>query len=71
MDDNRIIEESTEGFYKLDGESWLFAPNFVSSPTFELYKELKDTYSYPIEGWNWYDQQPEGFTQENTEQIEI
>jgi hypothetical protein len=49
----------TAGFYKKDenGE-WLYAPNFVYSPNFELVKENKDTYTYPVDGWNWYDEQP-------------
>ena len=50
--------ETTEGFYKLDNGDWLYAPNFVCAPDFELSKELKDTYAYPIDGWSWYDKQP-------------
>lgn len=42
---------STAGFYDAEG-SW--GPNKVISPTFELVKELKDTYTYPIGGWTWY-----------------
>ena len=64
MDDS-WIEESTAGFYKQEGEIWIYAPNFVYGPTFELRKELKDTYTYPVEGWTWYDQQP--YTTENYE----
>ena len=63
MDDSVIIE-STEGFYKQEGDSWIYAPNFVYSPSYELKKELKDTYNYPVDGWNWYDKQPY-----NTEKI--
>jgi hypothetical protein len=55
MDDSGI---TTEGFYKQDGYSWICAPNFVYSETYELKKELKDTYSYPVDGWVWYDEQP-------------
>lgn len=39
-----------EGFYNSDG---IYAPNFVYGPGFELLKELKDTYTYPIYGWVW------------------
>lgn len=50
--------ENTSGFYKeLEGE-WYHAPNFVYSPTYTLVKELKDTYTYPMDGWVWYDEAP-------------
>lgn len=48
----------TSGFYKLEDDNWLFAPNFVQAPDYTLLKELKDTYKLPIDGWNWYDEQP-------------
>ena len=50
--------ETTSGFYKFEDNHWLYAPNFVYAPDFALVKELKDTYTYPIEGWTWYDEQP-------------
>jgi len=50
--------EDTSGFYKLEDENWQYAPNFVYAPTYTLEKKLKDTYTYPIDGWNWYDKQP-------------
>ena len=53
---NPIIEEEIiitgEGFYNIEG---VYAPNFVYGPDFELLKELKDTYSYPNNGWVWAD----------------
>ena len=51
--------EDTSGFYKQneDGE-WLFAPNFLYGPNFELLRELKDTYNFPIDGWYWFDETP-------------
>jgi hypothetical protein len=55
MDDSGI---TTEGFYKQDGDNWIHAPNFVYSENYELKKELKDTYIYPLDGWIWYDEQP-------------
>jgi len=39
-----------EGFYNSDG---VYAPNFVYGPGFELLKEHKDTYTYPVNGWVW------------------
>lgn len=43
----------TSAFYKLDGDL-LIAPNFIYSPTYTLLKEYKDTYTYPIGGWYWF-----------------
>lgn len=42
-------------FYKKDGDSLLDAPNSVVGPGFELLAENKDTYSYPVAGWYWFD----------------
>ena len=39
-----------DGFYKLDGDL-IYGPNFVYNKDYELLKENKDTYSYPIDGW--------------------
>lgn len=51
--------EDTSGFYKLEEEgTWSYAPNFVYGPNFELIRENKDEYTYPVEGWVWYDQSP-------------
>jgi hypothetical protein len=32
----------------------LHAPNRVTAPSFTLVKEDKDTYTYPKDGWSWY-----------------
>jgi hypothetical protein len=45
--------EDTSGFYKLDGEL-LFGPNFVLNSNYELHREYKDTYTYPVDGWYWF-----------------
>ena len=51
--------EDTAGFYKLNEiNEWEFAPNFIYAPTYTLLREDKDTYTYPIEGWEWYDESP-------------
>lgn len=54
-------EELYPGFYRwsVEDDMVFYAPNFVSSPTFELTKELKDTYTYPIGGWYWFDTRSE------------
>jgi len=46
--------KDTSGFYKLDGDL-LYGPNFVCSPTFTLLREQHDTYTYPQDGWYWFD----------------
>jgi hypothetical protein len=50
--------EDTSGFYKLEDDNWQYAPNFVYGPNYELLKENKDSYTYPVEGWEWYDESP-------------
>ena len=51
--------EDTSGFYKQNevGE-WMHAPNFVVCSEYELYRDLKDTYTYPVDGWYWFDTSP-------------
>lgn len=47
----------TSGFYKqAEDGAWMRAPNFVYGFNFELLKENKDTYTYPVDGWTWYDE---------------
>ena len=58
MDNNWIIMEDTSGFYKLEDDNWLYAPNFVYGPNYTLLRENKDSYTYPVEGWEWYDESP-------------
>lgn len=45
----------TSGFYKLDGEVLLHGPNFVLHADFELRRENRDTFTYPVDGWHWFD----------------
>lgn len=60
MDCNNIIMEDTSGFYKWDIEQleWLFAPNKVINADYVLERELYNTYTYPVDEWNWYDVKP-------------
>ena len=41
-------------FYKLDNDDLLCGPNFVRAPSYSLFKEEKDTYDYPVDGWYWF-----------------
>ena len=45
----------TSGFYKLDGETVLYAQNAVYNAEYQLYRADKDTYEYPVHGWYWFD----------------
>jgi hypothetical protein len=48
-----------KGFYKLDNDQLLHAPNFVYSKKYELLKECKDKYAYPVDGWRWFETRQE------------
>jgi hypothetical protein len=46
----------TSGFYAIEGETLLYAPNFVYFPDkTTLLRENKDNYEYPVKGWYWFD----------------
>jgi hypothetical protein len=53
--DEEITDSS--GFYKNENGNLLYGPNFVFGPygNFELNRENKDQYEYPIDGWYWFD----------------
>lgn len=42
-------------FYRRDTELLLSAPNGVHTPTSTLLAEDHATYTYPVEGWYWFD----------------
>ena len=46
-------------FYKNDNGQLLEAPNFVYSKDYTLLKEEKDTYTYPLDGWKWFNSEEE------------
>lgn len=47
------MDNNTSGFYKFDGQL-LYGPNYVLNTAYELRKEFKDQYTYPIDGWYWF-----------------
>jgi hypothetical protein len=49
------------GFYKETEDGWFYAPNYVYSKDYELLKDKKDEYIFPIDGWYWYDSEPDRF----------
>lgn len=51
------IRETTSGYYKCDpdGVTLLFGRFYVVNAAYELHRHLNDTYTYPVDGWSWYD----------------
>ncbi len=44
---------NTQGFYN---EEFFYAPNSVNFPDgTSLVKEKQETYTYPVNGWTWFD----------------
>jgi hypothetical protein len=43
-----------QGFYKFDGDNFIFAPTFVEGNGFMLISDRKDDYEYPVNGWSWF-----------------
>jgi hypothetical protein len=52
----------TSGFYRLRGDKLTRAPNAVRAPTYDLLRKDKDTYTYPVEGWYWFNTETEAKT---------
>ena len=48
----------------------LYAPNSVEGTGFCLYKEIKDSYTYPVEGWYWLNNKIEVYAQFNLKDSE-
>jgi hypothetical protein len=43
------------GFYKLDSDFLLYAPNYVLNANYELENNTHNQHIYPIDGWYWFD----------------
>lgn len=43
-----------QGFYKIENGVLLYAPNAVLNKNYTLLKEEHDTYTYPVDGWSWF-----------------
>jgi len=58
-----IIEERTKdsGFYKKNPASdhLLYGRFYVLNQSYELWRDEKDTYTYPVDGWYWFDSETE------------
>ena len=49
----------SDGFYKREGDELLYGPTFVLNANYELRRELRDEYQYPVDGWSWFDSEEE------------
>ncbi len=54
--------EDTSGFYKLENTQLLYGPSFIESFNYQLNRQYKNDYSYPIDGWYWFDSETEAKT---------
>lgn len=43
------------GFYKREGPELLHAPSFVTGAAFQLLAENHTQYTYPVDGWWWFE----------------
>ena len=46
---------NTQGFYMYNGTDLFYAPTFVSGLGIELTIDQKDSYTYPINDWYYFD----------------
>jgi len=53
---------STSGFYKNENGIIVHGPNFVEAGSYSLYRQSKDTYTYPVDGWYWFDTMEEAYS---------
>lgn len=65
---NRYSEEyviaerqKDSGFYKVDpdGVTLLYGRFYVLNANYELWRDQKDTYTYPTDGWSWFESEAE------------
>jgi len=51
---------NTAGFYKTENNGLFYGPNYVTGICGgNLYKEQKDSYTYPVGGWYWFESEEE------------
>lgn len=49
----------TSGFYKISEGELLYAPNAVYNKDYELLRDNHTNYTYPVDGWTWFDSREE------------
>jgi|688.fasta_scaffold2270326_2 hypothetical protein len=50
---------NTQGFYKYTNNELFYGPNFVINANYELIAENHEQYTYPVDGWSWFDSELE------------
>lgn len=46
-------------FYKNENGSLLCGPNFVENANYSLHRERHEEYTYPVDGWYWFENDEE------------
>ena len=64
--------QDTSGFYKANEEknALYYGQNGVYNSSYSLVRESKETYSYPVDGWTWYDSKEQALTAEGVVEVE-
>lgn len=54
------IEQDTSGFYKQDQNGEIFfGPSAVYNKDYTLLRDEKDSFTYPVDGWFWFNTREE------------
>ena len=53
-----------------DDGALLFGPNYVMNKQYELHKGQHETYTYPIDGWKWFDDEDAAYLEYGLEKYE-
>jgi len=51
----------TSGFYKNTNGNVCYAKHSVDAPTFTLIAAQHQSYTYPIDGWHWFNSEEEAY----------
>ena len=52
--------EKTDGFYRVENETSIVSGRlYVLNQDYALYRDEKDTYEYPVDGWRWFNSKSE------------
>ncbi len=52
--------EKTDGFYRVENENIVvYGRLYVLGQDYALYRDEKDTYEYPVDGWRWFNSSSE------------
>jgi hypothetical protein len=46
---------NTSGFYKYESETLLYGPTQVTGPYYDILRENRTDYTYPVYGWHWFE----------------